>query len=245
MHPDMTRSAHITSVVEIRNLTFGWTASDTVLDIASFQVAAGETLFLRGASGSGKSTLLGLIGGVLSARSGTVRVVDQEFSALDGTRRDAVRATHLGVIFQLFNLLPYLSILDNVLLPCSFSARRKARAEEAGATVEDEALRLLERLGLGDKDPRAAGVHSLSVGQQQRVAVARALIGGPDLILADEPTSALDSDARDAFLDLLGEECQRYGSALLFVSHDAALASRFDRSVDLGDINRAAAGRAQ
>jgi putative ABC transport system ATP-binding protein len=140
------------------------------------------------------------------------------------------------VIFQMFNLVPYLSVTGNVLLPLRFSA---ARRKAAGPDAEGEARRLLGRLGLTDEGLLSRRVSDLSVGQQQRVAAARALIGAPDLIIADEPTSALDADARDRFISLLSEEVERSGASLLFVSHDGSLAPLFTRAVDLAAINRA------
>ena len=223
--------------VGIRDLRFAWPDSPPLLDIPAFELARGERLFLRGPSGSGKSTLLGLIAGVLAPQSGEVTVLGEDMAALPGARRDGLRADRLGVIFQMFNLVPYLSVVRNVTLPCRFSATRR---QAVGGDVAEEARRLLARLGLTDEKLLARPVTELSVGQQQRVAVARALIGGPQLLIADEPTSALDADARDRFIELLNEEAARSGAALLFVSHDASLAGHFDRGLDLADINRAA-----
>ena len=223
-------------VVEIEDLTFAWKQGPRVLDIPAFRLDAGERVFLRGPSGSGKSTLLGLIAGVLPPQSGTVRVLGEDMVALSASRRDRLRADHVGVIFQMFNLVPYLSVTGNVLLPLRFSpARRKAASADPAA----EARRLLARLGLEDDVLLSRRVSDLSVGQQQRVAAARALIGAPQLIIADEPTSALDADARDRFIALLSEEVERSGASLLFVSHDASLAHLFTRAVDLAEINRA------
>ena len=223
-------------IVSISNLSFAWTPGNEVLDISDFQLKAGERLFLRGASGSGKSTLLGIIAGVLEAGSGEVIVLGQDLATLEPAARDRLRADHLGVIFQMFNLVPYLSVIGNVTLPLRFSPKRRAAIN---GNEDDEARRLLSRLGLTDETLLARRVSDLSVGQQQRVAAARALIGGPEIVIADEPTSALDADARDQFIDLLSEEARRAGAALLFVSHDAGLATHFDRAVDLGEINRA------
>ena len=209
-----------------------------MLDVAEFRVAAGERVFLSGPSGSGKSTLLGLVAGVLAPEAGRVRVLGTDLGALTAAERDAFRGARIGVIFQMFNLLPYLSVLDNVLLPLRFSAARRARLPDPRA----EALRLLAALGLGDTALLGRDVGALSIGQQQRVAAARALLGRPQLVIADEPTSSLDWDARATFLDLLARECAAVGSTLLFVSHDRTLAPLFDRSVALGDINRARAG---
>lgn len=227
------------NAISINELRFAWPgATAPLLDIPSFQMGQRERLFLRGPSGSGKSTLLGLIAGVLEPQSGSVSVLGEDMAKLSGSARDRLRADHLGVIFQMFNLVPYLSVLQNVTLPCRFSAARRKAVEAAGSPL-DEAKRLLGRLGLSDEKLLARPVTELSVGQQQRVAVARALIGGPEILIADEPTSALDADARDRFIELLSEEANRSGAALLFVSHDAALASHFDRSVDLTELNRA------
>ncbi|MEO0450250.1 MAG: ABC transporter ATP-binding protein [Pseudomonadota bacterium] len=222
--------------VRLSDLRFAWPGKAPLLEINTFELSAGERLFLRGPSGSGKSTLLGLIAGVLEARTGEIRVLDHDMTTLSGSRRDQVRADHLGVIFQLFNLVPYLSVVQNVVLPCRFSKRRSQEAQAAGG-AEIEAKRLLGRLGLNEAELLSRTVTELSVGQQQRVAAARALIGNPSLVIADEPTSALDTESRDRFIELLSDEAQKTGAALLFVSHDAGLAPLFDRALDLSEIN--------
>jgi putative ABC transport system ATP-binding protein len=224
------------AVIEARGLAYAYRSGPKVLDIEGFSLAEGERVFLRGPSGSGKSTLLGLISGVLDVQSGTLRVLSKDMGALKTSARDALRAGEMGVVFQMFNLVPYLSVLENVTLPLQFSRTRKTRIE---GDVRDEAKRLLARLGLDGENIIKRRVSDLSVGQQQRVAAARALIGSPRLILADEPTSALDADARNRFIELLSEEARRSSAALLFVSHDASLASLFDRALDLGTLNRA------
>lgn len=210
-------------LVEARGLRFRWPGAPAdTLGLPSLSIAPGEAIFLRGASGSGKSTLLALLAGVLVPTGGLLTLLGHETARLSGPARDRLRADHLGVIFQQFNLLPWLPVRENVRLPLRFSARRRAQAP-AG-----EAERLLAAMGLPEplwSRPAA----QLSVGQQQRVAAARALIGRPALILADEPTSALDEDARDAFMALLLQCCADAGSALVFVSHDARLAARFAR----------------
>ena len=232
------------SLVELRDLSFGWRTGQPLLQIAAFDVAAGERVFISGPSGSGKSTLLGLIGGVLTPTSGAVRVLGESLGALSAARRDALRVDRIGFIFQMFNLLPYLSVRDNVALPCRFSARRRERAAAGGLELRDEADRLLGRLGLADAGLLDRRVTELSIGQQQRVAAARALIGKPELLIADEPTSSLDADARASFLELLMTECRTAGSAIVFVSHDRSLAARFDRQVDLLALNQLAGQRA-
>lgn len=219
-------------VVALENLRFDWPDAPC-LDIPDFELGAGERVFLHGPSGSGKSTLLNLLAGVLLPQRGTVRVLGHALDTLSGRARDRFRADHIGFVFQQFNLVPYLTALDNVLLPCRFSARRRNRAGDA----RDAATRLLVQLDLAPA-LWARRATALSVGQQQRVAAARALIGRPELVIADEPTSALDADLRESFLSLLLRECAASGSSLLFVSHERQLAAQFDRSVALLQLSR-------
>ncbi len=226
----------MTPLLTIEDLRFSWQPGKALLDLPALSLAAGESLFLRGPSGSGKSTLLNLVGGVLSAQCGSIRLLGHALETLKPAQRDRLRSDHIGFVFQQFNLLPYLDALDNVTLPCDFSRRR---AERAGADPRAQARTLLERLQLDVARLAGRPAAELSVGQQQRVAAARALIGMPELVIADEPTSALDADSRDGFLSLLFDECRRAGAALLFVSHDRSLEARFDRSLDLVAINRA------
>jgi putative ABC transport system ATP-binding protein len=226
-------------MIELDALRYRWPgAAHDCLAIDALRVDAGRTLFLHGPSGGGKSTLLGLLAGVLLPTAGAVSLLGRPWASLSGARRDAFRADHVGYIFQQFNLLPYLSVLDNVLLPCRFSALRQQRAAAASGTPQAAAGALLQRVGLSEALwPRRAAL--LSVGQQQRVAAARALIGQPEVVIADEPTSALDSALRDSFMALLLQQCRDSGSALVFVSHDERLAALFDQSLSLPQINRA------
>ena len=225
-------------MIEIRQLRYAWprTGHD-VLAIDAFEVAAGERVFVHGPSGCGKSTLLGLLAGVLLPREGEVRLLGRSWASLSGARRDAMRADHVGYIFQQFNLLPWLDAVGNVTLPCRFSSTRRQRAAAAAGDVERAAASLLARVGLAERDWHRPAAQ-LSVGQQQRVAAARALIGAPEVVIADEPTSALDAPLRDAFMDLLLGACRDAGSALVFVSHDERLAAPFDRRVSLPALNR-------
>ncbi|MGB1110362.1 MAG: ABC transporter ATP-binding protein [Gammaproteobacteria bacterium] len=223
--------------LNIDQLHFQWPQSsdsrnDWSMHIDALSIAAGERVFLFGPSGSGKSTLLGLIAGVLDPASGHIEIHGQAISGLKAHQRDQFRANHLGMIFQLFNLVPYLSVIENVLLPCRFSQARRQRVD---GPPEREAHRLLDHLDLHASE-RAKPVSELSIGQQQRVAAARALIGRPSLIIADEPTSALDADRQESFLELLSSECAASGASLLFVSHDQRLAERFDQRINLLDI---------
>jgi len=227
-------------VIELDALRYRWPgAAHDCLAIDALRVDAGRTLFLHGPSGGGKSTLLGLLAGVLLPREGKVSLLGTPWASLSGARRDAFRADHVGYIFQQFNLLPYLSVLDNVLLPCRFSGLRRQRAMAAAGSPQAAAAALLQRVGL-NQGLWARAASQLSVGQQQRVAAARALIGQPELVIADEPTSALDSALRDSFMALLLQQCRDAGSTLVFVSHDERLAELFDCSVSLPQINQAA-----
>jgi len=226
--------------IRLTDLRFAWPGqAQPCLDIAAFTVGVGESVFVHGDSGSGKSTLLALLGGVLVPQAGSARILGTELTGLSAGARDRFRVDHTGFIFQQFNLIPYLSMQDNVLLPCRFSARRASRALARAATLAAEAKRLLVELDL-DESLWRRPVTRLSVGQQQRVAAARALIGAPELVIADEPTSALDAARQAAFLDLLAAECAQAGSTLVFVSHDARLASHCARSVAMADLQRQA-----
>ncbi len=227
------------SALTISDLVYRWPRqSAPCLDIPHFELAHGERVFLHGPSGSGKSTLLGLLGGVAVPQAGRVELLGQNLAQLGSHARDRFRADHTGFLFQQFNLLPWLSALDNVLLPCTFSARRKLRAAPDPHTA---ATALLAQL---DLDPTlwAKPAAELSVGQQQRVAAARALIGRPEILIADEPTSALDAERQQIFIDLLLRETASVGASLIFVSHDRRLAAHFDRTVALDEINRVASG---
>ena len=220
--------------IHAKDLTFAYGAGPNVLDIPDLTVNAGERVFLYGPSGSGKTTLLGLIAGVLKPSPGSLTVLGQDVGALSSAARDRFRASHIGYVFQMFNLIPYLNVRDNIALPVRINAERKKRLNGSlDAAVADAAAHLGIEVLLDEKVTR------LSVGQQQRVAAARAILGSPELIIADEPTSALDANRRHAFLELLFSNVQEAGSTLLFVSHDMGLADQFDRSLSLPDLNRA------
>jgi len=226
------------AILDLKNVCFSWKNSGReLLNLPELLVEQHEHVFLQGPSGSGKSTLLALVGGILVSESGTLKVLGKEIKSLSSSARDAFRVDHIGFIFQLFNLLPYLSIEENVMLPLIFS---KIRAERAGRTKLDqvnEAHRLLRALELEEPLAKKSTVIELSVGQQQRVAAARALIGNPELVIADEPTSALDSDLRHSFLELLFSECKKSGTTLLFVSHDSSLSELFKKEISMNEIN--------
>ena len=227
------------AAVHIQNLKFAYKLGVTVLEIPELTIARGETVFLFGPSGSGKTTLLGLLAGILHSTEGTLSVLGQNLNTLSGTARDTLRASHMGYIFQMFNLIPYLNVLENILLPCRMNAERRARLK--GESLEQGAERLASHLGIAQLLHKK--VTELSVGQQQRVAAARSLLGAPELIIADEPTSALDSDHREQFLQLLFAECRARNSTLIFVSHDRQLMPLFERSLSLPELNRVAGGK--
>jgi putative ABC transport system ATP-binding protein len=224
------------NIVEIDQLKYRWAGqSSDILSITKFSVTQGEHVFLRGESGSGKTTLLNILAGILTPTAGRIQLLGQDMENASSMSRDRFRADHMGVIFQQFNLLPYLSVIENITLPCHFSARRKKQAGD----IQQSATDLLDHLQLHD-DLRKKVVTELSVGQQQRVAVARALIGQPEIIIADEPTSALDTSTRDRFIELLFTQAEAQGSTIIFVSHDPHIAERFPRVVELSEINEAA-----
>lgn len=219
-------------VVRLEKLQFAWPHQDaSCLRIAEFSLWRGDHTFVHGASGCGKSTLLGLIAGLQVPRAGRITVLGEV--ARTRAVRDRLRAESMGIVFQQFNLLPYLSVLDNVLLAARFAPVRLARA---GTDPRGEAGRLLARLGLAESLWSRLPLH-LSVGQQQRVGIARALFGAPPLVLADEPTSALDAPNALAFVGMLLEEAQASGATVLMMSHARELAPLFARTVAFDSIN--------
>jgi putative ABC transport system ATP-binding protein len=214
------------NAIEIRNLKFSYD-HHAILDLPDLDIKEGEIVFLYGPSGSGKSTLLELVAGVLKNQTGTLNVCGQDLSQMKDGGLDHFRAENIGYIFQSFNLIPYLSVLENIQLPFLF---QKSELDKK------ELLNLVKNLGLIDYIDRP--VSKLSVGQQQRVAVARALIKKPKLILADEPTSALDYNHRENFLKILFDLCRAHKTSVLFVSHDLTMSKLFDRSISLAELNK-------
>jgi putative ABC transport system ATP-binding protein len=212
-------------LIEIQGLSFRYPGGSFVLDIPGFRVASGEKLAVIGPSGSGKTTLLNLIAGIVSPDSGSVQVGDTQVSALDDRRRRDFRISNLGLIFQDFELLDYLNVLDNILHPY-----RITRALRLDAGVCERAIELAGRMGIGDKLRRR--VNDLSQGEKQRVAICRALLPGPGLLLADEATGNLDPDNKALILDLLFDSVDAHAATLLAVTHDHELLPRFDRVVD-------------
>ncbi|TKZ20592.1 ABC transporter ATP-binding protein [Shimia litoralis] len=220
------------TTLEITDVAYRWPGrAGFSLVIPRLSVAQGESVLLLGESGSGKTTLLSLICGTILPDRGRVCISGTDITTVSGGARDKIRAEQIGVIFQQFNLLPFGSVMDNILLPLRFAPTRRKRVSDAQA----EASQLCYALGLpaGVTDAKTT---ALSVGQQQRVAVARALIGQPPLIIADEPTSALDANSQTAFLDVLFAQIATHNTSLLMVSHDPRLGARFDRIIRMEDI---------
>ncbi|WP_413285295.1 ABC transporter ATP-binding protein [Vibrio sp. MA40-2] len=224
-------------VVSLSDIEFSWAEQQTpTLKFNLLEINRNEHVFIKGPSGSGKSTLLGLLTGIISPQQGEVQILETDISLLKQNQRDKFRADHIGYIFQQFNLLPYLSVIDNVILPCHFS---KIRKQNVAGDLKVKAMHLLDRLHL-DTNLLHKPIIELSIGQQQRVAAARALIGQPELLIADEPTSALDFDNRSAFIELLMEEAKQANSTLIFVSHDPTLEPLFNKSIHLNQLNKQA-----
>ncbi|MBJ6136773.1 ABC transporter ATP-binding protein [Marinobacter litoralis] len=217
--------------IETHQLGFRWPKQTIPLQFPDIRLNRGEHLFLRGPSGTGKSTLLSLLAGMMLPESGSVNLLGTQLRHLKGGARDQFRADHMGVIFQQFNLVPYLSALANVTLPCRLSTRRHQQTQN---TPDAAATALLSKLSIPEVLWHKP-VTEMSIGQQQRVAAARALIGSPEIILADEPTSALDAENRDRFIELLLTLAHEHHSSVVFVSHDRSLAHHFHHQLSLGD----------
>jgi putative ABC transport system ATP-binding protein len=226
------------AAIHIQGARFAYTPGHPILSIDELSIPSGRRIFVHGPSGSGKTTLLSLISGVLVPQQGTVNVLGQHLTRLSASARDTLRGSRIGYIFQGFNLIPYLTVAENIALPCDLHRSRRARI--SAPTVAEEVARLARRLDIHTH--LNASVTNLSTGQQQRVAIARAIIGSPELVIADEPTSSLDTDRRDAFLDLLTEAVDdakarnNAATTLLFVSHDRSLASHFDETLSLAEF---------
>ncbi len=219
------------TLLEIKDLEFSYDRKTPMLKISDWKMSQSEKIFLYGPSGSGKTSLLEILSGVLVPQKGSVKVLNQDLYQMTVSDRDQFRALHIGFIFQSFNLISYLSVAENIALPCRLSAKKASRVKKS---IDQDVAYLASRLGIADLLDRKPT--QLSVGQQQRVAVARALLGTPDLILADEPTSALDSDHRQNFLNLLFDLCAENKIGLIFVSHDRSIQNLFSKAISLHDL---------
>ena len=198
-----------------------------ILNVNHFQMAAGEQVVLVGSSGGGKTTLLNIIAGITAADGGEVLVGGTDLVKLPEAARDRFRAERIGYVFQTFNLLPAFTALENVLLGMSFGGKRPDRAR---------AIKLLERVGLGHRLHHQPS--QMSVGEQQRTSVARALANVPRLLLADEPTANVDAANQQTILELLRDSCREHNVALLLVTHAPEVANQFERVEKLADFNR-------
>ena len=220
------------AIIELNHVSHRYTKSQNKqiqpLYIEHLGVEAGQKLFLYGHSGCGKSTLLNLLSGVLTPQSGVIEILGQNLGKMSGAKRDAFRAKNIGVVFQTFNLVPYLSVSKNIELAAYF-----AKAKEA-QTI-DRAKQLLSSLQL-DESILNCKVSQLSIGQQQRVAIVRALINRPKLLLVDEPTSALDRAATDAFMTMLLDMVNELKTTLVFVSHDMSIAQHFSHTIEMTEL---------
>ena len=224
--------------IVLSGLSFAWPQGVPCVVIDDFSLARGARLFIHGPSGCGKSSLLGLLTGVLQPQQGQIHILGKPLHSMTPKQRDTFRGEQLGYLFQQFNLLPYLSAFDNVSLPARMFASRHARATQGGSTLRQAILNLCSHLDLSPATLQQHA-HQLSVGQQQRVAAARALLGAPPLLIADEPTSALDAGTQARFMELLLSAASAHGTTVVMVSHDQRLASHFDVVLSLPDINRA------
>ncbi len=220
-------------MIEIHSLEFGYPGGEFHLSIPELNVAAGEKLAVIGPSGSGKTTLLNLVAGIFTPQKGRVQVAGSEVSTLGDAGRRNFRITQIGFVFQDFGLLDYLNVLDNILHPYRITGALGLTGE-----VRERAAQLAARMGIGDKLRRRA--ENLSQGEKQRVAICRALLPAPRLILADEATGNLDPRNKDHILDLLFQSIEEHGATLLAVTHDHELLPRFDRVVDFLDFRSGA-----
>ena len=221
-------------ILELNNLIFSYSKEKKIIEMNSFQLKPAEKVFLYGPSGCGKSTLLGIIAGVLTADKGSVKIFGHEFTKISSSMKDAIRGEKMGYIFQMFNLIPYLSVLENILLPCNLNGQRMKKFSSK-QELNEKAIDLCQKFKI--ESLLKNKVTEISIGQQQRVAAARALLGNPELIIADEPTSALDADLQEIFLECLMNQCEKQNTALLFVSHDKRLAKMFHKEVSLPELN--------
>jgi putative ABC transport system ATP-binding protein len=219
--------------IELTDIRFHYSdrPDNTILNIPSWSLGAGDKAFVYGPSGGGKSTLLGMLSGMLIPNTGKVTVLGQRLDKMSRRQRDHFRAMHIGYVFQQFNLMPYLNAIDNLLLATQFSNRKNT------SLIKDEIKTLLNALNVAEKEWYRP-TRALSIGQQQRVAIARALINKPKLLIADEPTSSLDKANSDAFMKLLMPMVVENQMTLLFVSHDQALSAYFTKVESLNDFNR-------
>jgi putative ABC transport system ATP-binding protein len=218
-------------MIKLSDVYFGYTDSDFALQIDQFAIASGEAVAVIGPSGCGKTTLLNILSGVVLPEKGNVQVAGQSVSRLADTERRALRISSIGMVFQNFELLEYLPVMDNILLPLRIGSGLRVTAE-----LRERARELAGHVGIGGKLQRYPG--QLSQGERQRVAVCRALLLRPPLVLADEPTGNLDPSNKSLVVDLLLEYAQSSGATLVTVTHDRELLSHFGRVLDFQQVNQ-------
>ncbi|MGY3804843.1 ABC transporter ATP-binding protein [Pigmentibacter ruber] len=222
------------NIIDINNLLFSYHKNQKVLDIPKLEIFEKDKIFLYGPSGCGKTTLLSILTGILAANEGSVKVLNHEFVGLKPSLRDQIRGTEMGYIFQLFNLIPYLTVLENILLPCKLNPLR--RKNKTLSEIKEKCIEIAKNLNIAQILSKKAT--EISIGQQQRVAAARALLGDPKIIIADEPTSSLDEENRELFIQHLFEQCNTQNSSLIFVSHDINLKKLFSKQINLPELNK-------
>lgn len=220
------------TIIQFSNIRFSYDNGRTlVLNIPQWQINRGQHTFIVGESGSGKSTLLNLLSGINTPDSGELVVLEQSLTSMSARKLDNYRATKVGVIFQQLNLIPYISVLDNILLAVYFGGKKE------GGNIQSRIEVLASQLNL-PTSILAKQASELSVGQQQRVAIIRAMINEPAILIADEPTSALDENSKSAFLSVLFELVNATNCTLLFVSHDKSLMGQFESVVEMSELNQ-------
>jgi putative ABC transport system ATP-binding protein len=224
------------AAIRVADLAFAWPKQQPLYSDVAFELYPGEKLLISGPSGCGKSTLLNLLAGVVEPSSGSIWIHGQRIHDLSASAKDQLRGEQMGFIFQQFNLLPYLSVRDNIALPAHLFAKRKAAALAQFASLDEAVRYYMNHLGL-PKDLENQPAHLLSIGQQQRVAAARAFMGKPSIVIADEPTSALDEANQTQLLKLFFALADEQQTALLMVSHDPRLRSYFDQQLQLSDMS--------
>ena len=225
------------TIISIRKLHFSWSnTTRPIINIDKLEIKKGDTFFIQGPSGSGKSTFLNILSGVIFDKKSEVDILNTNMAGLSNKQRDQFRANHIGYIFQQFNLINYLSVLENVMLACQASKLRSARAIKEHGSIKVAATYYLSQLNI-DSSLMQKKAMLLSVGQQQRVAAARALIGQPEIIIADEPTSSLDQQNVQNFIEVLIRQCKNIQATLIFVSHDLTLKPHFNSHYTLNADN--------
>ena len=230
----MAASGHI----EVKNL-LQTSQGNEILCIPELTIPAGETLCLHGSNGSGKTSLLRAISGLVSGLQGNIHVFSKDLLHTSHSELEHFRADRIGFVFQHYRLIPYLSAFDNIMLPCHFSERRKQLATDRSQSPAEDAFRLIRKLNLTDPSRLSKPARSYSAGQQQRFAIARALIGQPELVLVDEPASAMDARGRRAVYQLILEECRHTGATLICTTHDDLACEGFDRHLNMDELNQA------